>query len=79
MLVCIVGTNKYHPNILNRKITAVQASETQKDEQKVIFTSSFVVAAEGKNPKSSTGVPAADPANTHSISSGQQHSEVREI
>lgn len=68
--------------ITNRKISTIQEhllQYAQKDEQKVIFTISFLIAAEGKNPKSSAGVPGADPVKTNSFCSGQQQREVREI
>lgn len=51
---------------------------TKNDEQKVIFTISFFVAAEGTHPTASAGVPGADTVNTISFCSVQKQSEVGE-
>lgn len=48
----------------------------QKDEQKVIFTVSFLIAAEGTDPKASAGVPMAGPDNPNSSCSAQQQTQV---
>lgn len=44
----------------------------------MIFAVSFLIAAEGTNPKASAGVPVADPDNTNSSCSVQQQSKVGE-
>ena len=51
---------------------------SQKDEQKVILTISFLIAAEGADPKASAGVPAAGADNPNSSLSVRQQGEVGE-
>lgn len=51
---------------------------SQKDEQKVILSISFLIAAEGADPKASAGVPAAGSDNPNSSCSVRHQSEVGE-
>lgn len=60
------------------QLTKFAVTSLQKDEQKVIFTVSFLIAAEGTDPKTSAGVPVADPDNPKSSCSVQQQSKVGE-
>lgn len=59
-------------------LTTPAVTSFQKAEQKVIFTISFLIAADGTDPKASAGIPMAGSDNPNSSCSVQQESEVGE-
>lgn len=60
------------------QLTTSAERSSQKHEQKVIFTISSLLAAEGSDPKASACVPVAAPDNPNCSYSVQQQSEVGE-